>query len=275
MADRFRRHPATRIIGHDGREALAGQAGPTVCPCALALDEVLTLGTGFRIGLPGVPQPREDFETLTSGSTGTPRRILRSVESWTASFAVNARLFGIGPGARLGIPGSLSQSLALYGALEGACLGAEVTFLAGLRPDRQAAAIASQGIEVLYATPAQLRALQGDMPDLRLILVGGAKLDAALRAQLARQAFHQRLDLFGKDIVVGHRHRPPLAARKVKEAALHAPHLADRQPVAAPLGRAGIRGVAFEKIGAFDPDLSVADLDLNPRIGRPDRVGRR
>ena len=188
MADRFRRHPATRIIGHDGREALAGQAGPTVCPCALALDEVLTLGTGFRIGLPGVPQPREDFETLTSGSTGTPRRILRSVESWTASFAVNARLFGIGPGARLGIPGSLSQSLALYGALEGACLGAEVTFLAGLRPDRQAAAIASQGIEVLYATPAQLRALQGDMPDLRLILVGGAKLDAALRAQLARQA---------------------------------------------------------------------------------------
>ncbi len=108
--------------------------------------------------------------------------------SWTASFTVNAGLFGIGPGCRMAVLGSLEQSLALYGALEGACLGAEVHLLAGLRPDRQAAAMAARGVEVLYATPAQLRGLDAAMPVLRLVLVGGSKLDAALRAHLTRLA---------------------------------------------------------------------------------------
>ena len=136
------------------------------------------------------PRP-EGFETLTSGSTGPPRRILRSVESWTASFAVNAGLFGIGPGLRLAVPGRLSQSLALYGALEGLCLGAEVHLLDGLRPDRQVAALAARRVQVLYATPAQLRLMAeagGRLDDLRLVLVGGAKLDAALRAALLAMA---------------------------------------------------------------------------------------
>jgi long-chain acyl-CoA synthetase len=110
------------------------------------------------------------------------------VGSWTASFAVNAGLFGIGPGARVAVLGALEHSLSLYGALEGACLGAEVHLLAGVRPDRQAAALAARGVEVLYATPAQLRGLGAAMPDLRLVLVGGSKLDAALRAHLARLA---------------------------------------------------------------------------------------
>jgi long-chain acyl-CoA synthetase len=130
------------------------------------------------------------LETLTSGSTGAPRRILRSQASWTASFAVNAG-FGIGPGARVAVPGQLVQSLALYAALEGLHLGAEVHLLAGLRPDRQRKALIGRQISHLYATPAQLRLMlegQGPCPDLRLILVGGSKLDAGLRAALAALA---------------------------------------------------------------------------------------
>lgn len=178
MADRFRQHDKAVLCGPDG-----GMAGTEALVAALAQ------GRGFRIGLPDDPLPEaEGFETLTSGSTGRPRRIWRSVESWTASFAVNAELFGIGPGARVAVLGALEHSLSLYGALEGASLGAEVHLLAGLRPDRQAAALAARQVQVLYATPAQLRGLTGALPDLRRVLVGGSKLDDALRAHLVRLA---------------------------------------------------------------------------------------
>ena len=179
------------MFGPDGDEAPEAPPAHVIVadPPVAALSAALAQGSGFRIGLPvAAPPGPEGFETLTSGSTGTPRRIARSVASWTTSFAVNARLFGIGPGSRVAVLGSLVHSLSLYGALEGACLGAEVHLLAGLRPDRQAAALAARRIEILYATPAQLRALAGPMPDLRLVLVGGSKLYTALRAQVAARA---------------------------------------------------------------------------------------
>ena len=114
------------------------QAGAAVLddrPGALALLAALGRGTGFRIGLAG-PAPEGDgmFETLTSGSSGQPRRIRRSVASWQASFAVNAGLFGIGPGVALAVLGRLSHSLSLYGALEGMALGASVHLMDGVRP---------------------------------------------------------------------------------------------------------------------------------------------
>jgi long-chain acyl-CoA synthetase len=104
---------------------------------------------------------------------------------------VNAELFGIGPGVRVAVLGRLVHSLALYGAVEGLCLGADVHLLDDLRPDRQRAALAARGIEVLYATPAQLRLMVeaggAELP-LGRVLVGGSKLDAGLRAALAEMA---------------------------------------------------------------------------------------
>ncbi|WP_333817505.1 AMP-binding protein [Tabrizicola sp.] len=147
----------------------------------------------FRIGAPDQPPPAAHdlpiLETLTSGSTGQPRRIRRTQASWTAGFAVNAGL-GIGPGARIAVLGRLVHSLSLYGAIEGLHLGAEVHLLADLRPDRQRKALAQRRITHLYATPAQLRLIlgPGSLPDLRLILAGGSKLDPALRAALASLA---------------------------------------------------------------------------------------
>lgn len=133
--------------------------------------------------------PRPMFETLTSGSSGAPRRIRRTQHSWIDSFEINARLFGIGAGAAVAVLGRLEHSLALYGALEALHLGAGLHLLAGLRPDRQVAALAARGIGVLYATPVQLRLLveaqaRGlpPVPGLRHVLVGGAKFDHAARA---------------------------------------------------------------------------------------------
>ena len=163
----FAWHPEAQVWGDD-----AGLRG------------VLARGGAFRIGGAG-PQPEGEavFETLTSGSSGAPRRILRSMASWTASFAVNAQMFQIGPGRRVAVLGELVQSLALYGALEAIHLGASLQLLGGMRPDRQAAILAA---DLLYATPAQLRLLleAGWRPAGR-ILVGGSKLDLGLRQALA------------------------------------------------------------------------------------------
>jgi len=144
----------------------------------------------FRLGATDRPGPQASampvFETLTSGSTGAPRRILRTQASWIASFEVSAG-FGIGPGARVAVLGQLVHSLALYGAIEALHLGAELHLLDNLRPVHQLKALVRHRISHLYATPAQLRLLAaagGTCADLHLLLVGGSKLDARLREAL-------------------------------------------------------------------------------------------
>jgi long-chain acyl-CoA synthetase len=191
----FRWHPAAKVIGPDGLAvgpALLGDLVIADRPGGAALALALARGSGFRIGgdAPLGAGPGT-FETLTGGSTGAPRRILRNVASWTGSFAVNAGLFGIGPGVRVAVAGRLSHSLALYGALEGMHLGAEVHLLDGLRPDRAAMALRERGVAVIYATPAQLRMIVdagADWPGVARVIVGGSKLDPVLRAALGRVA---------------------------------------------------------------------------------------
>ena len=210
MSDRFRWHPAARLFDSTGSEVLPGSPPPPSPPHGgegrrpdPAVGAVFPDSPGglaaaighpaFRIGALDQPPPDPHalpvLETLTSGSMGQPRRIRRTQGSWVASFAVNAG-FGIGPGARVAVPGRLVHSLSLYGAVEGLHLGAEVHLLADLRPDRQRQALAERQITHLYATPAQLRLMLGPgaLPDLQLILIGGSKLDSALRAGLAALA---------------------------------------------------------------------------------------
>jgi long-chain acyl-CoA synthetase len=194
----FRRHPLARIVGPDGTATEDGP--PLACipdsPAPLALASAFAAaraGLAFRIGDTDADpaQGPGSFETLTSGSSGMPRRIRRSQASWSASFAVNAARFDIRPGVRVAVPGRLTQSLALYGAAEAVHLGAEAHLLDGLRPDRLAAALAGRSIDVLYAAPAQLRLLleapSAPVPGLRLILTGGSKLDPATRVRLAER----------------------------------------------------------------------------------------
>lgn len=208
MRDRFHWHEAARLIAPDGAfgAPLPGVAVIGARPPGAALARAFgaaAQGTAFRVGATGAPPPDPGpgmFETLTSGSTGAPRRIRRTQASWISSFAVNALAFGIGPGLRIGVPGDLSASLSLYGAVEGLCLGAEVHLLAGLRPDRQRAALARAGVALIWATPAQLRALADApgpaLPALAQVVTGGAALDAATRAAVAAMAPAARVTSF-------------------------------------------------------------------------------
>ena len=183
----FRWHPEARVFDGAGREYFEVSQGvslPPERPSGRALALGIAAGA-FRIG--GGAAVPDGFETLTGGSSGVPRRIRRSAASWIASFAVNAGLFGIGPGVRVAVLGRLVHSLALYGAVEGVHLGAEVHLLDDLRPDRQRQALATLGAQVLYATPAQARLLVGvggDLMGLRQVLIGGAKLDDGLQLGL-------------------------------------------------------------------------------------------
>ncbi|MBI1171839.1 AMP-binding protein [bacterium] len=185
-------HPAARVFDAAGLAVVRGAEARGVLPDRPAGQALAALGAGpFRIGGAGPapePGPAPVFETLTGGSSGAPRRIRRSQASWLASFAVNAQLFGIGPGVRVAVLGRLVHSLALYGAVEALCLGAELHLLDTLRPKAQRAALAARRIGLLYATPAQLRLLveaRGPaLPDLNHVLVGGSKLDMGLRAMM-------------------------------------------------------------------------------------------
>lgn len=189
----FRWHGTARLIGPDGRvqapvafDPLPGE-GPGALASVLAAE-----GRPFRIGGEGALEAGPgEFETLTGGSLGNPRRVIRTQQSWLESFQIDADLFGIGPGVRLAVTGRLVHSLALYGALCGLCLGAEVHLLDGLRPDRQARALAARRVGLVFATPAQLRPIVAAgqvLPELSCIIVGGSRLDPALRSGLSRIA---------------------------------------------------------------------------------------
>jgi long-chain acyl-CoA synthetase len=183
-------HPEARLFTPEMAVGQTAPHGPCFAdrPTDLALAGALS-GAPFRIGAQDAPPPETGFETLTSGSTGAPRRIARSQASWHASFAVNARLFGTGPGTRVAVLGRLVQSLSLYGAVEALHLGADLHVLEGLRPDRQRAALAEARVTLLWASPPQLQLLLEaggpTLPALRHLLVGGAKLGSKLRADLA------------------------------------------------------------------------------------------
>lgn len=208
MQDRFHWHETARLIATDGVFAapLSAAAVIPARPAGAALARAFgaaAQGLAFRIGAPEAPAPDPGpgmFETLTSGSTGAPRRIRRAQMSWISSFPINGLTFGIGPGLRIGVPGDLSASLSLYGAVEGLCLGAEVHLLAGLRPDRQRAALAQAGVALIWATPAQLRALADapgpPLPALAQVVTGGAALDAGTRAAVAAMAPAARVASF-------------------------------------------------------------------------------
>ncbi|MCZ4256364.1 fatty acid--CoA ligase family protein [Sulfitobacter sp. G21635-S1] len=212
--DRFIWHADARLFA--GSAEIARPAAAPVpsdlcipaCPteaCLTRLTAQIAARGSFclRDGAPltGAEVPATHFVTLTGGSTGQPKAILRSQKSWTASFAQNAAIFGIVPGDSIAVLGRLSHSLALYGVLEGLHLGADVHVLDSLSPRAQIAHCLRHGVRILYATPTQLlrlaRAAKGQrLPALRLILCGGGALQATGRAAVRPLAPNAALHVF-------------------------------------------------------------------------------
>ncbi|MHA7775466.1 class I adenylate-forming enzyme family protein [Roseibium sp. M-1] len=122
------------------------------------------------------------YAGFTSGSSGMPKGYVRSHGSWLESFALSEHVFGISPQSRVVLPGQLTHSLHLYGAVCGLASGQEVVLMPRFDPRAVLAALedAPEG-SVLYATPTQLHFLAeaarrtGPVAAVRQVLASGAK----------------------------------------------------------------------------------------------------
>ncbi|PCH96634.1 MAG: AMP-dependent synthetase [Rhodobacteraceae bacterium] len=185
-------HIAARLQDHTGasvgRESLADapQSSRAYIPAfikRIAAGDVPLLGQDIVSSA----QRRGYFLTQTGGSTGTPKRIVRSYESWRYSFDIMAQKFGIGVGSVTASLSNMDHSLALYATLEALYTGAKAVTLAGLAPPGFAAGLAQAGATHLYATPTQLRVMRAKPnTELRFVFVGGGFLDRATKAHAAK-----------------------------------------------------------------------------------------
>ncbi|MDA3803642.1 class I adenylate-forming enzyme family protein [Clavibacter sp. CT19] len=117
------------------------------------------------------------WATLTSGSTGVPRVVVRTDASWRSSHAAVSDLLDAGPADGIALPAPPASSLTLF-SLAHAEAGGPRPVLVGRDGD-------ARGAVCFHGTPqglARLLAAGGTTP-LRTALVGGAALDPALRAE--------------------------------------------------------------------------------------------
>lgn len=111
------------------------------------------------------------WATLTSGSSGAPRIVLRTAESWAQSFAAVSAFLDAGPGENVALPAPPASSLTLFSLAHALSKGPRP--MLRVTPDADA----------LHGTPQALRQMldAGPPPRVRTALIGGSHLDQALR----------------------------------------------------------------------------------------------
>ncbi len=185
-------HPEAVLVGPDGQR-IGSESVHSACitPASdpkkplQALPQffaALQAGRLHLIGKFDVPKAKAkagDFLTLSGGSTGTPKIILRSAASWLHSIQILQMLLEITPAARVAAISDLSHSLALYAGVEALTLGAEFHTLHGLRLSKLVREIQSRKVTHLYATPTQLRLLTGPpTASVQFVIIGGGAVDS-------------------------------------------------------------------------------------------------
>lgn len=136
-----------------------------------AVSQVEQAACGGEVG-------RGDLVVFSSGSTGRPRGIVRTLASWAASVAPLSDITGITAADTVWLPGPLCSSLFLYGAFHAGAVGAQMV----LGEDDPASAT------VVHCVPSQLpgllhRAKTGALPLVRCVVVAGDHCGAALRQE--------------------------------------------------------------------------------------------
>ena len=126
------------------------------------------------------------WATLTSGSTRSPRLILRSDESWSSSYPGIARLLGLTAESVVYLPVHLVSSMSMFSVAMSRSLGHSIR----LPRLRQPAADDLADATHVHATPLLFERIldlveEGASHRLTAALVGGAGLDPALRRRAA------------------------------------------------------------------------------------------
>ncbi|MFI6713111.1 class I adenylate-forming enzyme family protein [Nonomuraea sp. NPDC050478] len=160
--------------------------GPTDPGAQTQLAGVGSAGPVTR-SLPGggwfAPSPGDlAWACFSSGSTGRPRAVVRTRESWTGSFAPLSEITGIGADDVVLVPGPLTSSLYGFAAVHALAVGATVLapgrWAPGSLPELARRATAVHVVPHLL--PRLLDALPEDAP-LRVVVVGGAALPPEVR----------------------------------------------------------------------------------------------
>ena len=145
----------------------------------------------------GVPAPPPTADSpfyvgFTSGSSGRPKAFVRSHRSWWESFERFSEICPLDPAGTVLVPGPLSSSHFLFGALHALHVGATVELVTsgeyspGYLARQLATSPAPTGV---YVVPTML-AQQAGMPGAgspEFIFCAGARLDASVRQQAARR----------------------------------------------------------------------------------------
>ncbi|WGD36881.1 class I adenylate-forming enzyme family protein [Lysinibacter sp. HNR] len=120
------------------------------------------------------------WATLTSGSSGFCKIVLRSESSWLDSFATITRYFGAQPSDAILLPSPASSSLTLF-SIAHSFHGGPLPILAPPYGGRKTVDL--DRVTCFHGTPETFRSLleRGIPPHLRVALIGGSPLDANLR----------------------------------------------------------------------------------------------
>jgi acyl-CoA synthetase (AMP-forming)/AMP-acid ligase II len=149
-------------------------------PLIQTLDRAIAPDTPFYIG-------------FTSGTTGTPKGILRHHQSWLDSFVVSRQELGITDRDRVLVPGSIAYSLSLFTVLDALNTGATVHLSPSFNP-RWAVRQLSQ-VTVVVGVPTMVDAIarvsqrqRNTWDTVRSVICAGASCPAALH-DTTRQIF--------------------------------------------------------------------------------------
>ncbi|MGB1443894.1 MAG: AMP-binding protein, partial [Paracoccaceae bacterium] len=181
--DHFKPHPDAEFI----------DLSPNGCQATL-LDRFWTIiGAGQEpiIGQNGITSAdiqtdRGVFQCETGGTSGKPKRICRTAESWLASIRVIFEKY-TNSSECYGILGDLGHSLAFYAAVEAQIIGNRCVSVVGRSPREQAQEFASAGVDVIYATPTQMRMLSKShrvLENVQVVFIGGGRLEPETRTQV-------------------------------------------------------------------------------------------
>jgi long-chain acyl-CoA synthetase len=155
-------------------------------------------GVGAEAALAEATSSSPFYIGFTSGSSGLPKGFRRSHGSWTSSFDICLESFGRGAAATMLVPGRLSHSTFLFGALLGLWSGAGVRLQSRFAPGPALDTLASGDAGAIVAVPSQLilmlelaqRRKLSPMPGVRLLMIGGAPWNRARTPEL-QQLFPQ------------------------------------------------------------------------------------
>jgi amino acid adenylation domain-containing protein len=142
---------------------------------------------GFEMPQPGDPA----YAIFTSGSTGAPKGVPLRHESLANVALVQQRLFGLGPGRRVGQLASPSFDASVFETVLALCSGATLIVAppGPLSGEDLAQFIAGEAIDAVVCPPTLLATLEpGEVCTLRLVCAAGEACPADLAARWAERA---------------------------------------------------------------------------------------